>query len=400
MSKSYFDSFLEKVKKGKEGDMIWIPSPYKRWKNKLGLSKRFYTLVGGDSGSGKSALVDRTYILHTIFWYLNNKDSLSFKPKIILRSMERAKEYRIAKWVCYLMYKKFNILVDVKTIFGMHVGDSRVDSKLMKKVEMCRKTIEVLEKYVTIIDGQATPTGVFKDFRHYALTNGDIYKHKGSGELFIGGYKKKKRSVDWKKIPKSRYPDNKKMPERYEMKYLPDDEDEIVIPIVDHIQKYKNRKGFSDKQTLDKATEYSSKLRDLYGMSPINVSQFNRNKSDSRRRFSKQSEFKPEENDFKGSGDMYSDCDICLALFNPREYRIDKHLGYSVEPFTNSQGYNRFRSAFVLKNTYGPDNFGAGFHFIGEIGKFDLLPKPDEIQSHKKYANVEKANNIIDIVKR
>jgi len=66
-SKSYFDSFIEKVKKGKEGDMIWIPSPYKRWKNKIGLSKKFYTLVGGDSGAGKSAFVDRTYILHTVF---------------------------------------------------------------------------------------------------------------------------------------------------------------------------------------------------------------------------------------------------------------------------------------------------------------------------------------------
>jgi len=400
MSKSYFDSFLKKVKKGKEGNMVWIPSPYKRWTNKIGLSRRFYTLVGGDSGAGKSAFVDRTYILHTYQWYMANKKNLSFKPKIILRSMERSKEFRIAKWVCYLLFQKFNILLDVKTVFGMHEGDSRVSDGLLKKIEKCRAYIEGMEKYITVIDGRSTPWGVFKDFRDYALKNGNIFKHTGDGILKVGIYREKTRELKWKKISKNAFPDDYKMPERYEQKYIPDNDDEIVIPIVDHIQKYKEPKGKNTKQTIDKATELSADLRDLYGMSPINVSQFNRNKSDSRRRFSKKSQFKPEENDFKGSGDMYEDCDICIALFNPREYRIDNHLGYNVGSFTNSEGYNRFRSAFVLKNSYGPDNFGAGFQFIGEIGKYSLLPKPKQIKKPQQYANIEKADNIIDIVKR
>jgi len=306
MSKSYFDGFLEKVKKGKEGDMIWIPSPYKRWKNKIGLSRRFYTLIGGDSGSGKSAFVDRTYVLHTYQWYMANKDDLSFKPKIILRSMERSKEFRIAKWVCYLLYQKFNILVDVKTVCGMHTGDSRISDDLMKKIEKCRKYIENMENYITVIDGKTTPYGVYKDFREYALENGDLYRHTPDGVLQIAEFPNNREQKGWQNIPKSNFPDGYKLPERYEKKYVPDDDDEIVIPIVDHVQKYESRQGHNRKQTIDKGTEFSSKLRDLYGMSPIDVSQFNRNKSDSKRRFSKKSEFKPEENDFKNSGDMYS----------------------------------------------------------------------------------------------
>jgi len=399
MSKSYFDGFLEKVKKGKEGDMIWVPSPYKRWKNKIGLSRRFYTLIGGDSSSGKSAFVDRTYVLHTYQWYMANKDDLSFKPKIILRSMERSKEFRIAKWVCYLLYQQFNILIDVKTVFGMHTGDSRVSDDLMKKIEKCRKYIENMENYITVIDGKATPFGVYSDFREYALENGELYRHTPDGVLQIGIFPDNRSHKEWKTIPKDRFPDEYKLPERYEKKYIPDDEDEIVIPIVDHIQKYESRQGHNRKQTIDKGTEFSSKLRDLYGMSPIDVSQFNRNKSDSKRRFSKKSEFKPEENDFKNSGDMYSNCDVCIAAFNPKEYGVNEHLNYPVNAFTNSQGYNRFRAIWVLKNTYGPDNFGAGFHFIGEIGKYDLLPKPNKCNA-RKYANIEKQDNIIDIVKR
>lgn len=401
MAKSYFDQFIEKVEKGRNGEIIWIPSPYKRWKNRIGISKRFYTLIGGDSGSGKSAFLDSTYILHTYNWYKENEDELSFHPKIILRSMERSKEYRIAKWVCQRMFEKYNILIDVKTVFGMHAGDSRINDDLKKKIESCRKFIEEMQEYVTVIDGRSTPTGVFKDFRDYALKNGDIYHHTSDGDLKKGNYTPQNRKLGWEQIPKSKYPDDKKpFPERYEKVYIADDQDEIVIPIVDHIQKYVDRTGWNSKQTLDKATEFSAELRDLYGMSPINISQFNRNKSDSKRRFNKSGTFKPEENDFKGSGDMYEDCDVCIGLFNPHEYGIDKHQGYNIKSMVNSQGYNRFRSAYVLKNTYGPDNFGAGFHFIGEIGQYNLLPKPKEMDSYKKYASIEQANNITDIVKR
>jgi len=400
MSRSYFDSFLDKVKQGKRGDMIWIPSPYGRLEDKIGITKKMYTLLGGDPGTGKSAWLDTTYILHVYDWYMKNKNEVSFTPKIILRSMERSKEYRIAKWVCQLMFKKFNILIDVRTIFGMHSGDSKISSGLMHKIEKCRNYIEKMEEYVTVIDGRSVPTGVFKDFRDYALRNGDLYYHKKNGSLYKANYREKSRKVEWKKIPKGRFPDGHKMPEKYEKKYIPDDEDEIVIPIVDHIGEYKNRKGFSNKQTLDKAGEYTAKLRDLYRMSPIDVCQFNRNLSDTRRREGKNIDLQPEEQDFMGSSTMYQRCDVAIALFNPHRYSVDEHLGYPVQRFINSYGHNRFRSGFILKNTYGVDDFGTAFQFIGEIGMYRLLPKSNEITNYDKWASIEQSDQITDVVKR
>ena len=401
MSKSYFDGFIEKVKQGKEGETVWIPSPYDRLKNKIGVSKKMYTLLGGDPGTGKSAFVDTTYVLHSFDWYMKNKDNISFKPKIILRSMERSKEYRIAKWVCQLLFRKYNILIDVKTIFGMHSGDSCISKGLMQKIESCRNYIEKMQKeFVTVIDGRSTPTGVFKDFRDYALRNGTLYKHDQMGDLYRAKYIPENRDIKWNKISKESYPDDEVMPGKYELKYIPENDKEIVIPIVDHIGEYKNRKGWGNKQTLDKAGEYTCKLRDLYLMSPVDVCQFNRNLSDTRRRTGKGIDFQPEEQDFMGSSTMYQRCDIAIALFNPHKYSVKDHLGYPVQKFINSHGHNRFRSGFILKNTYGVDEFGAAFQFIGEIGMYKLLPKPDEIHNYKKYSSLEKAKNVIDVIKR
>lgn len=399
---SYFDAVLDKIEDGIAGNAIWIPSPYSRWKNKVGLTKKMYTLIGGDSGSGKSSYVDSTYILHTYEWYMANKDQLNFKPKIILRSMERSKEYRIAKWVCYLMHSKFNILIDVKTLFGMHEGDSRINSDILEKIESCREYIEGMQKYVTVIDGRSVPWGVYKDFRDYALKNGTIYRHKGDGTFEVGIYNTSTRKINWKKIPKDRFPDDHPFPERYEVVYIQDDDEEVVVPIVDHIGKYKNRSGDTDKKTVDRASEYTSDLRDIYNMSPIDVSQFNRNKSDTKRRFSPNTELQPEEDDFKNSGDMFENCDLAIGLMNPYSYGLNRSFQYNVNAFVNSYGYNRLRIARVLKNTYGPDDFIGAFQFIGEIGRYKLIPKPEELTSRliNRITNTEQKDSVIDLVKR
>lgn len=399
---TYFDAVKDKIEDGIQGNALWIPSPYKRWKNKVGVKKKLYTLIGGDSGAGKSSFVDSTYILHTYEWYMRNKDHLKFKPKIILRSMERSKEFRIAKWICYLLYSKFNILVDVKTLFGLHAGDSRIDSDIMKKIESCREYIENMQQYITVIDGRSVPWGVFKDFRNYSLKHGTIYRHNGDGSFEIGEYKESDRKIVWKSCPKDRFPSNHPFPEKYETVFIADDENEIVIPVVDHIGKYKNRKGDTNKDTLDRASDYTSDLRDIFGMSPINISQFNRSKTDTKRRFNKRTELQPEEDDFKGSGDMYEDADLVIGLFNPYSYGINNHFGYSISKFVNSYGYNRFRSAFVLKNSYGPDDFMGAFQFIGEIGRYRLMPKPKQLNKSilDKIVNTEQQDKVIDLVKR
>ena len=298
----YFDKFLNVVDKGIQGEAIWIPVPYKRLRNTLGLTKKTYTIVGGDPGTGKSSFVDTSYILGSYAWMINNSDS-PVKPHIILRSMERSKEYRIAKWVCKRMFEQYGILLDVNTIFGRHTEDNRITKEIREKIESCREYFDKMNEYVTIIDGSSNPTGVFKDFLDYALKNGTLYINDPDKGLKVAVYHPKDKKTTWKTIPDSRFPEDEVFPERYEKVYIPDDKEELVIPIVDHIGEYSNEKGNSDKQNLDVAGSYTLRLRDVYGWSPIDVVQFNRNLSDQRRR--QGSSLRPEEQDFMGSSTMY-----------------------------------------------------------------------------------------------
>lgn len=396
MSKTYFDSFYEKVKKGVEGEMTWIPSPYKRLKNQIGIIPGVWTIVGGDPGTGKSAFTDTTYIHGPYEWYRQQDD---VDLKIILRSMERSKEKRIAKWVCRRLYNKYGLLIDVKTILGMHSGDSPINKDVVKAIRSCKKYFDRMqEEVLTVIDGRINPTGVLKDFEDYALRNGQLYRRDRDGNLLKILYDPNNRKKARKRIKESNYPDNEPKPERSEFHYIPDNDNEIVIPIVDHIGEYEPEDNLAGKQLLDRAGKYTKRMRDRYNYSPVDVIQFNRNLSDSRRR--QGSDLQPEEQDFMGSSTMFQRADIALALFNPHRYGINKHLGYNIQSFVNRYNHNRFRSLWVLKNTYGVSDYGTGMNFIGELGHYRQLPKAEELVNTKKYVDLVDKEGTIDLIVR
>lgn len=395
---TYFDSLREKIIQGIEGERIWIPSPYARLKNQLGVAKRMWTIIGGDPGTGKSAFTDTTYIFGAYKWYMENKDKQDISLKIILRSMERSKEYRIAKWVCFRLLMKYGILIDVKTILNLHASDNRVDKDLLKKIDSCKEYFDTMQDEVlTVVDGAENPTGVFMTFRDYAFKNGTLYRNDIDKGLQVAKYYPKDKRYEWKDIPDDRYPEDS-LPEKTEWVYHPDDPNEVVIPIVDHIGEYTSEQGLSGKLLLDKAGEYTKMLRDIFGYSPIDVIQFNRNLSDSRRRSG--NNLQPEEQDFMGSSTMFHRADVGLALFNPKRYDISRHLNYNINSFTDTYGNNRFRSLFVLKNTYGNSDYGTGMNFIGECGLYRQLPKEMSKEAYKNYVHIAQRNDIIDLTVR
>ena len=86
----------------------------------------------------------------------------------------------------------------------------------------------------------------------------------------------------------------------------------------------------------------------------------------------------PEPSDFKESSNTYEDADLVLALFNPYKLKISTDLGYDVPSFVTSKRYNRYRSLWVLKNSFGIDDVGMGLLFRGEMGLWEELPKPED----------------------
>ncbi len=347
---SSFDNVLQEVEVGMSGGSKWIPIGHDKLGEHIGVGQSIYTLIGGNSGTGKTGFTDCSYVLNPYDWYIENKDKTDIKLKILYRSMERKKSFKIGKWVCWKMYKDYGVLLDVPTMFGWGSRKNHIPQEIYDKIKSCRDYFNRMEDVVDIIDGAENPTGIRRHISDHALQNGKI------------------EAIS-----------------QYEKKYIPNDPNLITLIIADHVGKLKRERGFSKKENIDKLSDYFSEARDFYGFSPVAISQFNRNLSDSQRARNK--EITPDPDDFKDTGNLYEDCDVALALFNPYKFKIMDHMEYDISNMVNRNGFNRFRSITALKNSYGIDDFRVGFQFLGEMGLFTEMPRAEEMNKDE-YARI------------
>ena len=360
---------INAIDNGRDGNSVWIPLHYKRMGEHLGIGKKMYILIGGAGGTGKTAFTDISYVLAPYAWWYNNKDKTDIKPRWIYRSMERSKTYKLAKWAALRLYIKYNILIDVPTMLKWGTKKNRISDEIYQKIIESLDYYNEMLDYVEIIDGPENPTGIYHHVKKYAE--------------YYGSYEE---------IPYLTKDGIKGISKKYKLY----DEKTIINVVLDHVGKCKGEKREGvyyeqeSKGLLDLMSYYcSSVFRDELGFNSIAVSQFNRGMEDTIRRT--KTEMAPLPSDFKGTGNSYNDADVVLALFNPYKIKDDNNLGYDVPRFVNRYGYNRYRSVYILKNSYGIDDIGYGLNFIGEVGLTIELPKPEDIklEDYKKYVDLK-----------
>jgi hypothetical protein len=368
-------NLLQEINKARSGDVITIPFEHNKLSRYIFMGKGLYHLIGGAGGSGKSAWIDLNYAIGPTKWYFDHGKEQGVKLQIILRSLERNKERRKAKWVCMYLYRTYGILIDTSSLIGWGPKKSRITDELYELIMEAYDWATSLEEVVEIVDGIENPTGIYKHFKKRMLEQGTLYyykklrKQEGEDEyIFVKETSKGEVKAHESECPSATH---------YQPVYVPDDPDKIVIGIVDHLQAMKNEQNFSDKKNLDKMSEYTRILRDLFGMSEVIVSQMNRNIADTFRRV--KTDLLPEDKDFSGSSNMYNDCDMAGILFNPYKYKVSDVVGFKPEKCLSEHNINRFRSFHLLKNSYGPDNQIFGYQFIGENGLFKELPSPKDM---------------------
>ncbi len=336
------------ITKGQSNDVPFLPIVSKNLSQYIAIPKATAILFGGNSGTGKTAIADSTFVLEP-FDYLKD-NNLDVNLRWIYRSMERPTKYKLGKWLCYKIYKDHGILLDVPTLYNW----ANKKFELTDELRDCFKTYEdyfnELKEYVTIIDGSSHPTGVFGDSKDFMNKRGKI------------------EEVD-----------------EYNKIYIPDDPKEIVIQLTDHVGKIKSERDpktgirLNDKQTLDLHSSRSKDiLRDFYEMVIVDISQLNRNNEDNLRQLKTELDIKP--SDFKGSGNLYEDSDIVFGLLNPYKYKEFEFGGYDIKRFVTNRNYCRYRAMKILKNSYGPDDLMFDYNFIGESGVMRELPNPDNIK--------------------
>lgn len=96
----------------------------------------------------------------------------------------------------------------------------------------------------------------------------------------------------------------------------------------------------------------------------------------------------------KESGDIGDACDIAISLFDPIKYGQSSKTGYNPVDFVDKMhGYNYFRSAQILKSSYGADSLRIPMAFNGFCGQFVELPKRKDLNEEQYRSLTERVIN-------
>jgi len=340
---SYFTQFKEQVDKGINKEQLWLPLKQGKLGDHIMFGKNMYFLFGGLPGSGKTAIVDTMFVLEPYRWWLKNRHKTNVKPFWIYRSMERSKVLKIAKWTAYMLFVDHGIMIDVPTLMGWPNKLYELDEELISLIDSYKEFFEQMEEHIIIIDGAAHPTKIMDYAEKFAEKRGYF------------------EQID-----------------KFNRKYVQNDPNEIFIHVTDHVGKITTQKDLnSDKQILDKHSQYMGALRDRYGYCIIDISQLNREIENTYRAVNTELDIQPK--DFKGSADLYENADVVIGLMNPYKLNVFNYGDYQIEKFISKGKYNRFRGLKVIKNSYGVDDFSIGYQFLGENGAMIELPNAKEI---------------------
>jgi hypothetical protein len=347
---SVFEELHDDVKRGLDGSNLNIPIGFTRLNRVIGIRESMYTLAGGYTGSGKTTLIDDAYVLNPYDWYLLHKDKIKTKMKVIYWSMERKKKYKIAKWISRKMFTEHRLIVPVDKILGWYGKMNDVEYAAFLHY---KNYIDEMfnSGFITMLEGPDNPTGIYKYIKGYA---------EGSTDLGLPGI--------GRVIPIDKF--NKKFEK---------DNPEITLLVVDHIGLLRGEKGLgTKKEVIDKLSEHMRNARDLYGFSPVLVSQFNRDIANPIR--IKNGDVEPMLEDFKDSGGTQEDADVVISLFDPMRYKVPDPIGYDLGKLRNPiNGNKMYRCLKVLKNSYGVDDVRFGLAFQPEIGMFKEMPKSNMV---------------------
>ena len=294
----------------------------KQWVN--GIEPATYTLIGADSGVGKTSYLDELCILRP---YIKAKKE-GKKLKIFYFSFELSKQRKMYKWLSFILNLMDNLrvsnrqLANKEDIIGTEEEVAFIKQKARERTAIVQKIMDDINFY----DQPMNPTGIYKELIDYAQAHGTIdFKVIGSGKKIIE-------------------------------KYTPNDPDEIVLIAIDHLSLMNEESNLHSKEIMDRMSRYMVMLRNTFNYSCVFLQQFNTSlQSATRKKDIDERSIIPQRVDFSETTFTYRDADIVLSLVKPNDYGLNTFLGpNSNNPWLVPMLGDAFIAAYLMKNRDGP----------------------------------------------
>lgn len=357
---SLIQRVLENAKERREkilsGKVNCIPSPFKTFRYDFpGVELGTYYLVSGGAKSSKSKITNFLFLFNSILYAYHHPELV--RLKVFYALLEEKAENITGKFICYLLYvlSDRKIRIDIKTFKS--VDEDRILSpeilELLGTLEY-QSILRFFEEHVIFIPDR-NPTGVYHTLEKYAEANGTIHRKR------VEGYEKE--IFDY---------------------YEPNDPDEYVLCIIDHISLISCERGMDLRNSIKKLSEYLKIVRNKYNYIPVVVQQQN-SESLSLEAF-KANKIRPTQKGLADSQDPGKDCDVMLGITSPFSWELKEYLKYDI---TKLRGYSKFLEIVLGRD--GESNAILGMYFDGATGYYAPLPKYDNIaELNKVYQLIQK----------
>jgi replicative DNA helicase len=355
-------TFKDRINDGLSGKYSGLSNGLDRINKYIfGIQRSCYTLIGGMSGAAKTTFVDFTLI--------NAIQDAKYKNipiNIFYYSLEIDENSKKANWLSVIIYNKYSVVIPPEKIKGL--GGFRLSKEELELVDDTLPELDELWSKINWIWESTNPTGIYKSMWTFMSNRGDfIY------EPYIDELGNEKQRI---------------------VKFVNKNSEEYNIVVGDHLALLHLERGFTLKENLDKISEYSVRLRNLFGMTLIWLQQFNQGLNSVDRAKFKGVDISPQQSDFKDSTSPYQDADIVIGIMNAYKMDMETCLGYNIN--VPMQGkYNlrdKFRLIKIIKNRLSRDNISIGLLFQAEAGYFEELKLPNEFDLEY----IDKINKLVN----
>lgn len=335
-----------------------------------GIQRKAVYTVAAPPKAGKTALVDFLFVLMP---YLLAPLS---KVHIIYFSFEIDRIKKEFKFAAFFFYYDYNIdtfeyrgrqyKMSAEYLLGKYIDHEKKpipvceEHKNMLKTIYVKHIIPLFGEYdqngkklkngrITFVEERENPTGLRNYILRHADTHGkfihETYEVRG-----VTGTETRTRITGYK----------------------PNDPEEMLIIVTDHIRKLKKERNFNTKDNIDKWVEYQVELRNWCAYTFVNIIHLNRNLATPERLKNNIEFLYPTGDDVKDSGNLSEDSDFILTMFNPNEekYGITRHFGTPLVGPHEENLYPRYRSLHLVesRDTEAPLHFKLDFR--GNVGHF------------------------------
>lgn len=332
---------FELIEQGRQGGNIGLSMGFEKLESYMdGYLPGVSYLIAAASGVGKSTFMEYAMIYRPLmdWWTTDDPAKKARDPHWIIFNLEMTPEQIEAKLLSMYIFETYGEQIRFKEMFSRG-RDCMLTDDHFELIKKCDEFLDLLDERIVYKDG---------------AFNADKYRNELTSEL-------------------------KRFGTFEDGDFIPNNPNQIIGVIVDHLSLTRASGGRSKKEEMDLVSSYAVQFRNKCTIvSPIMIMQFNRDSGNQERL--KQGLQEPNANDLKDTGAVYEDSQVVIALHSPLKFKLKQYRGYDISALGQS-----FISLILLKSRFGTSDIALGLGFYGDCSIYKELPKADKIVDYEPY---------------